>query len=696
MARKQVYSVCGMCSVRCPIMAEVENDTVKFIKGNPHDKGMSGALCPRGAAGIALTMDDERPQYPMIREGERGEGKWRRASWDEALDYIAGKLEKVMDEHGPESVLWSDRGGPFRDLHMAFMRGLGSPNYCNHDSSCARNVQHAAKSVMGMGRKDVSYDFRNCKHLVLQTRNIFEAINVKEVNSVLDAMDKGCELTVIDVRATVSAGKADNFYMIRPGTDYAFNLAVIHELLAKDMVNMEFVSNHMKDLDKLRVFVKEYTPEWAEEETGIPASSIRSLVRKLAAAAPSVIWHPGWMVARYSDSFYVCRTAYIINALLGSIGAKGGLPITNKPGDFGRKGLKKFVDLYPKPEKPRADGCGSTLKHIDGGPGLIHLNYDVMVSGDPYPIKAYIIHRHDPLSALPDPDAILEKWKSLDLIVATTFSWSDSAWYADVVLPMSPYLERDSIIACKNGLKSFFFYRERAIEPRYDTLADWEILCRLSEKLGMDKLAFKSLEELHEYQLQETGVSREDFAATGQVSLASEAKYRTSEEISFKTPSGKFEVINQTWEDMGLPSLKPYVSPDPVPEGKFRIAFGRCALHTQGHTVNNSLLNRKMAENTLWINTEKAAEMGIKDGEYLILNDDPEAGTIKAFVTDFMHPEAVFMIHGFGHKLPVESRAYGKGVADQELMKGGLDRMDKAGGGLALQEHFVSVSKARK
>ncbi|WP_018125112.1 molybdopterin-containing oxidoreductase family protein [Desulfovibrio oxyclinae] len=691
---EKVYSVCGMCTVRCPIEVEVDNGEVSFIKGNPHDPGMAGALCPRGGAGYALTLDDERPQFPMIRDGERGEGKWRRVSWDEALDYVADKLKGIIDEHGPESVLWSDRGGPFRDLHMAFVRGLGSPNYCNHDSSCARNVQHAAKSVMGMGRKDVSYDYKNCKHLVLQTRNIFEAINVKEVNGVLDMKDKGGKLTVIDIRANISASKADNFFLIRPGTDYAFNLAMIHELLASNLYNKEFAAKHIHDLDKLRTFVKEYTPEWAEEETGIKASSIKALARELAHAAPSVIWHPGWMVARYSDSFYVSRTAYLINALLGSLGAKGGLPITNKPGDFGRKGLKKFVDLFPKPDKPRADGCGSTLKHIDGGPGLIHLNYDVMVSGDPYPIKAYIVHRHDPLMALPDPEAIKEKWKNLDLLVATTFSWSDTAWHADVVLPMSPYLERDSIIACKNGIKSYFFYRDRAVKPRYETRADWEIICGIAERLGLEELSGKSLEDLHEYQLKDTGVTREDFKATGEVWLTDKPKYRTMDEISFKTPSGKIEVINPVWEDMDLPSLKPYESPERPPEGRFRITFGRCALHTQGHTVNNPLLNEQMPENKLWIHTSRAEELGIGDGDYVSVNNEGADGRIRAYVTDFVHPDCVFMVHGFGHKLPIESRAYGKGAADHELMKGGLDKMDKAGGGLALQEHFVTVAKA--
>lgn len=698
MARKDVYSLCGMCTVRCPIMVEVEDGAVRFIQGNPKDAGMRGALCPRGAAGYALTQDSERPQYPMIREGARGEGKWRRVTWDEAFAHVAEKLQAIMAEHGPQSVLWSDRGGPFVDLHQAFMRGVGSPNYCNHDASCARNVQHAALSVSGAGRKDFIYDYKNAKHIVLQTRNILEAINVKEVNGVLDSLDNGGVLSVIDVRANISASKAQNFFMIRPGTDYAFNLAVLNELIFAKLYNAAYVDRHVNNFEALKKFVEPYTPEWAEGETGIAAATLRKFVKQLAQAAPAVIWHPGWMVARYSDSFYVSRTAYLINALLGSIGAKGGLAITNTAKDVGRKGLKKFVDLFEKPAIPRADGAGSVLKHIDAGPGLVHKAYEAMVTGQPYPVKAYIVHRHDPLMAMPDPDAIREAWDNLDFIVATTFTWSDTAWYADVILPMSPYLERDSIIAGGSGLKPMFFYRARAVEPRYDTKADWEIICGLAKALDIEKLAFESLESLHEYQLQDTGVTRADFEKSGQVALCDKPVYKDMAEFKFKTPSGKLEVINEKWEGMGLPSLKPYESPvRPEGDNAFRIAFGRCALHTQGHTVNNSLLSQKMSENTLWLNTARAKALGVNDGDTVRIqggNGKKVEGVIKAYVTDFIHPEAAFMIHGFGHKLPPESRAFNKGVADQEFMIGGLKKEDAAGGGLSLQEHFVRVSKA--
>lgn len=693
MAKESVFSVCGMCTVRCPIEVEVENDNVLFVQGNPHAPGIKGALCARGAAGIGLLNDVERPQFPMIREGARGEGKWRRVGWDEALDYVAGKLQGIIREHGGRSVLWSDRGGPFIDLHQAFMRGLGSPNYCNHDSACARNVQHAAQSVFGFGRKNVVYDFKNAKHIVLQTRNLFESINVKEVNDTLDALDAGCKLTVIDIRANVSASKASRFFMVRPGTDYAFNLGVINELLAEGLYNTEYAARFIQDLEALRAFTAPYTPEWAAAETGVSAKELRAFARELADAAPSVIWHPGWMNARYSDSFYMSRTIYIINALLGAVGAKGGLPLAATPKDVGRKGLKKLVDLYPKPEEKRADGVGWKYPQFDAGPGLLHLAYKAIESADPYPIRAYICHRHDPLMAYPDPEALKRVFDKLDLLVATTFSWSDTAWYADVVLPMSTYLERESILAGKGGLKPSFFIRNRAVSPRYETKADWEIICGLAKRLGLDKLAFDSIGDIWGYQLEGTGVSLDDFKAKGSVSLADKPKYFTPDEFVFKTPSKKIEIISEKWEKQGLPSLKPYSSPQKPGEGMFRITFGRCGVHTQGHTVNNPLLAGRMPENVLWINEATARNMGIAEGDLVEVSANGYSGKIKAYVTEFIHPEAVFMVHGFGHALPVESRACGKGVADQMLMPGGIEKWDPAGGGIAMQEHFVAVRR---
>ena len=159
-----------------------------------------------------------------------------------------------------------------------------------------------------------------------------------------------------------------------------------------------------------------------------------------------------------------------------------------------------------------------------------------MATEDPYPVKAYIAYRHDPLMAYPDPEALKKIFDKLDLLVSVTFSWSDTAWYADVVLPLSPYLERESILAGKNGLKPYFFLRQRAVDPLFDTKADWEILGGLARRLALTPLAFDTIEDIWEYQLQGTGVSMADFQATGMVPLAEEPKYRSREELQLQDP----------------------------------------------------------------------------------------------------------------------------------------------------------------
>jgi thiosulfate reductase / polysulfide reductase chain A len=694
MSNSSAYSICGMCTVRCPIKVQSQSGQVTFIEGNPHVPAMKGAVCPRGAAGRALINDSERPQTPLIREGARGEGKWRKVTWDEAFDYVADKLNQIKEKYGARAIALSDRGGPFRDIHRAFLRGLGTPNYCNHDASCARNVQHAALSLTGAGRKAVAYDLKNTRHVVLQFRNIFEAINVQEVNNLMDAMENGAKLTVIDIRANISAGKATRYLRIRPGTDYAFNLAVIHELINKRLYDERFVNQYVEGLRELEQFVEPYTPEWAQEETGIEADQLRAFVKELVAAKPAVIWHPGWMAARYKDSFYICRSIYIINALLGAYGAKGGLPFVSKPGDFGRKGLKKFMDLYPKPKEKRADGVGWKYKQFEDGPGLAHLLFQAIEAQKPYPVKAYIAYRHDPLMGFPEPERVKKMWDQLDLLVSVTFSWSDTAWHSDVVLPLSPYLERESIIATKNALKPQFFVRQRAVEPRYDTKADWEIVGGLAKRMGLPELVFETAQDLWKFQLEGTDLTVEDFKATGMVNLADKPRYLDFESYKFKTPSGKIEIISKKLEDAGLPSLKPYETPQAPPEGQFRLTFGRCALHTQGHTANNTMLSEQMSENVLWINTQAARKLGIGNGDRVNVSQNGYSESITAKVTDMIHPEAVFVVHGFGHKLPPETRAFGKGIADNKFMKGGLDVWDQAGGAIAYQEHFVEVSKA--
>ena len=272
---RTVYSICGMCAVRCPIQVEVENGRATWIQGNPHDQGMGTSLCAKGSAGIAMEYDDQRPQHPLIRTGSRGSGQWRQAGWEEALDYVADQLRGVIAEYGGRGVVLSDRGGAFNDLTKAFLKAIGSPNYFDHDCTCGRNAHHAAKSLFGLGRTGWVYDIKNTRHIVLYGRNLLESLQVKEAKEFMSAMDRGAKCTYIDIRATVTAGKATRFWQIRPNTEYALNLAFIQQILEEHLYAADFVSRWANGLEALHGWVSGKTPEWAEIQTGVPAGEIR-------------------------------------------------------------------------------------------------------------------------------------------------------------------------------------------------------------------------------------------------------------------------------------------------------------------------------------------------------------------------------------------------------------------------------------
>ena len=693
---RTVYSLCGMCGARCP--AEITVDSTgrpRWISGNAHSASGT-ALCPRGAASLAQLDDDKRVLSPFIRQGARGGGQWREVSWDEALEHVAEQWQELFAEHGPHSLLWSERPGPHSDFSKAFLRGLGSPNYCTHNITCQHNVHEASHSLTGRGSQQWAYDYAHCNMLVLQGRNLFEALSTGEVNQVLNALNRSenpCQLTVMDVRATVTAAKAQRFWLLRPGTDYALNLAVIHVLLRDGLCKSENLEK-IQNLDKLQDFVQSYTPAWAEQECQVSVGEIEALARQLAEAAPAVIWHPGWMASRYSQSLALSRSAYMINALLGSLGAAGGLlPATPPDRD---KALAPLEKLYPPVQQQRADGVGWKYPQLSPQATLLHTAFDAASDGEPYALSSYVALRHDPLVALPDAEAVKLKLSRIPFLLCMTPLWSEMAWHSDVVLPLALNMESDFPLLTKPGLKPTAYQSRRALEPQGLSRPDWWVLSQLARRMGLDKLAFDSVEDIWAAQLQGTSLTVEDFAAKGFVPLAEPAAPGNSSPLL--TASGLAEILCPRWEAAGLPSLQPYVSPAPPPvcedDGglSFRLVVGRNALHTHANTQNLPPLREHCAENQAWIHPDKAAQLHIADGELAML-DSHRPLYIRVKVTPDIHPEALFMMHGFGHRLPMESLAYGRGAADQDLMAGGLDKCDATGLVPALQEHFVVLRK---
>lgn len=684
-----------MCTVRCPITVEVENDQVSWIEGNSNVGAMGTSLCPRGAAGAAMLNDEQRLQYPMIRTGPRGSNQWKRASWDEALDYIAGRLGDIFSEFGPQSLVFGERTQLSTHVSKTFVKALGSPNHFTHDSLCKGSVNTACRSLFGFADGKLGIDYGNAKHMVVYGRNVFESISVKEVRQLTRALENGAELTYIDPRVTVTATKATRYWMIRPGTDLAVNYALMNVIIEEKLYDKVFVEKWVKGFDELAAFVKPYTPEWAEKESGIDAGGIRGLARRVAEDAPAVAFNYGYRGSNHTSEIYFRRSILMLNALMGSIESKGGIFFKKDAAEAGGKPARVLTSQdIPPADAPRFDKVGTPEFPLpDKKHGAGQALPFAILNDDPYPIKALIAYRFDPVKAIADSAGTIEALDKLDLIVAIDINHSDIAWYSDVVLPECSYLERTDCVQQAAGLKPAMYLRRRAVTPRYDTKPGPIILKEIAKRLGKgDYFPYETVEELVEWQLEGTGFTLADFDEKGFVSYTKEPIYwNRGDGLKLKTPSGKIEFASSLLEDAGFESFPEYRPAASPPEGAFRLTVGRTAAHTHGSTQNNPLLHELVPENELWINSAEAAKLGISGGDYVEINASGKSARIKAEVTDMIHPEAVFMLHGFGHRNGGGARTCGRGASDADLQQ---NVQDNVGGSPAYHDTFVTVRPA--
>jgi thiosulfate reductase/polysulfide reductase chain A len=511
----------------------------------------------------------------------------------------------------------------------------------------------------------------------------------------MDALENGAKMTYIDPRVTVTATKAHRYWMIRPGTDLALNYALIHVILNERLYDADYVDRWVTGLAELRDFIGPYTPEWAETETGVRASEIVDLAREISKDKPSVIFHFGYRGANSQNEIYFRRSVMILNSLMGSVEAKGGFFIKKGPGEAGGKPARKLTDQQlPKVETVRFDKVGTPEFPLpDPSHGVPQMLPQAILNEDPYPLKALIAYRFEPLMSIADTGQTRRALDKLDLIVTIDTNYSDIAWYSDVILPESTYLERTDCLQQANGLKPQMFLRKQVVPPRYDTREGAMILKQLADRLGIGGyFPYDSMEALVRWQLEGTGFTLEDFDAKGFVAYCKDQIFWDRQNgLKFKTPSGKIEFKSSLLEKAGFVSFPPYERVQPPESDRFRLITGRNALHTHISTQNNRYLNELMSENVLWINSRKAAALGIKDGQTVEVASRAGSGKIKAFVTDLIHAEAVFMLHGFGHQSKLAARSYNKGLSDALLQENLSDRI---GGSPAFHDTFVRVKAA--
>jgi thiosulfate reductase / polysulfide reductase chain A len=678
------FTVCDMCFNKCSAIARVEGGVVTKLDPNPKFLKSRGMLCAKGNAGIQQVYSKDRLKYPLLRVGKRGEGKFKRISWDQALDLAAAKMKEIGDKYtrcGFMFMAGSDMQSGF--VHR-FTECYGSYNALSHESMCLIAGTRAFLDTFG----EVPIpDMLFTKYVLMMGANRFESLVTPDSIDLMTAMQKDAKLVVMDPRYTKTAAKANEYFAIRPHTDMALMLALAHVLIKEELYDKEFVANKTFGLEQLRKHVEQYTPQWAAKETEIPAEDIVRIAQEMAKAAPAAMVYPGRRSSNYTDSTQIRRSFAIVNALLGNWDRPGGLTAARKVGLKG--GVPFEPPFYEENPEDRIDAGGAKLMFAEEG--SFKLARDAVLAGKPYPIKGFFTYHTNPMQTAANRQKTVEMINSLDFQISMDVVMSDTAWMADLVLPSQTYLERQDPCSAQQGSSACacVVMRDPVVKPLYESKPVFWVMQQLAKRLGLGEFFDFDIKQYREKQLEGLPKALEALQRDG-VYYNPSKLYGVYEGKIYKTKSHKIEMYNQRYAEMGLDPMPVYQPPaEPKPD-RFRMVVGRNAVITQSSSQDNSLLTQFQPSNSLWIHPDPAKELGIADGEWIWVKSRAGRQRIKAKVTYETRPDTVYMATGFGVLSKGLSNIYGKGACIAEVIE---DDFDRISGNMAMHETWVRLGK---
>jgi thiosulfate reductase/polysulfide reductase chain A len=678
------FSACDMCFNKCGLIARVEDGVIRKLDPNPKFLKSRGMLCARGNAGLAQVYDPDRLKHPLLRKGARGEGKWQRIPWDEALDMAARKMAEVREKYTPCGHLFSAG----TDLHSQFVGRFaevyGSFNVTSHESLCLVSGSRAFLDTFG----EVPFaDVLNSRYILMVGANRFEALVTPDSIDLMTAIrENGCKLVTLDPRYTKTAALSHEWHPVRPGTDMAFMLALAHVIINEKLYDPQWIADKTFGIEQLTAHVQQYTPEFAAGQCGIPAGDIVRMARELAAAAPAAMVYPGRRTSDYEDSTQIRRSFAIVNGLLGNWDKPGGLLAARQ---VGLKGVPYDAPWYDENREDRIDAGKVPMMFEHEGSFLV--TRDSVLADDPYPIRGWFIYKTNPMGTAPNRRKTMEMMNKMDFVTVVDIAMSDTAWMADLVLPSQSYLERkdpcsglQGSVACACVVK-----RDPVIEPLYESRALFDIIKGVANRMELGEYFDFTIDEYRERQTREIPEALGVMDRDGVYYNPSKV-YGIYDGRIYKTLSKKVELYNQRYEQMGLDPLPRYTPPPEPPENRFRMVIGRNAMITQTSTANNALLHEFMPTNTLWLNAESAGKLGIADGDLVEVASAVGRQELKAEVTDKIRPDTVFMLSGFNTLSTMQHLSHGNGASINELLE---DDFDAITGNASMHTTFVTVTR---
>lgn len=507
--RKAVPSACWQCVTRCPNISYVEDGRLVKIEGQPASIRTHGVMCAKGQAGVNQSSDPDRILHPMRRVGARGDGQWRRITWDEALDELAGRLKKLRDAGEPEKFMFHYgrmKASSSKLIKNVFLSTYGTKTIGDHTSICEAAKWTGQELTWGVSYDN--WDFDHSRYVLNFGSNVMEAHtnHVPTAHRLVERLATGAlKMVTFDVRLSNTAAKSHEWIPIQPGTDRAAVLAMCQVIMAEDLykgdgeafltfckVTKDHRATTEEKIAALKAHLASYTPEWAEGITGVSAATLRRLAREMATVKPACVISYRGAVAHHHGADTE-RAIQMLAAITGNVDAPGTRCIA--------VGAKWKSPIGPE-KKPKAKG----LKITDGLPGaaklpthhVSHQVFKMIKDGSAGRPDIYLWYCYQPVYANGDVAeniAILKDEKLLPFTVCSTPYYDESAALADLILPDAPYTERwdweDSI--SPNQVPEFYL-RQPAIPPRGECRDFGDVVCDLAERMDMP-LGIKSKEE---------------------------------------------------------------------------------------------------------------------------------------------------------------------------------------------------------
>ncbi len=502
-----VKSVCLNCSTVCGIQGYVIDGKLVKVGGNPEDPNNGKSLCAKGQSGPTINNYPERLLYPLKRVGARGSGQWMRITWDEAHDEIAARIRKAMTEGKPEEVAIHIGRSRLAEEMGRFLNAIGSPSLFNHRAICSSNKR--AANYVSLGETDwESGDFERSKYIIDFGANFYEAHQgaIHTAKRIIRGrFDNGAKLVYFDVRLSNTAGRADEWFAPTPGSDGAIALAMGNAIIAAGLHNREWLDTWSNvRADDLATWIARYTPEWAEGISGIAATDIRRVALEFARAAPAAVAFTNRGSGAHYNGFNADRAVILLNAIVGSIGQPGGYCYTVEP-------TRVPPQVFPQPKpQPPAPSVKSAIENPPEWPlankwqrmkvGQIVYRYLKEGRGKLQVYLSYTLA--SPLTWPEGRSLALEVLKDETLIpfhACSDVVYSETAHYADMILPDASYMERWGFDTRNNmELRDYVTLRQPITAPPAECKSFVDSLIEIGKRIGPDTakyFAFKDHEE---------------------------------------------------------------------------------------------------------------------------------------------------------------------------------------------------------